>query len=222
MTLATLICTNCQTAYAVTSRSVVLPFVCSKCEPKKCADPACVCQHDPEFTDDVPVTPVETPDYSNFASMSLATTPDNTVVETPVETPDCNDASVEATTALIDDLTKQLEGERATVMAGDSRIAELEMQLIEARATVTEYGGLLAKMTKYCSDLGNYIEDDCVKIADLFGRNIELLAELDETHEQEEKSYRVIAKLLNENCELAGKVEFAGEVLTSLYATKVS
>lgn len=112
MTLSTLICTKCQSAVAVTGRGVTLPFICDSCSciqgssdgPGyfKCSTPWCFCQ-----------------DYPNYRES------DSIVTEA------CSDASVESTTAIIDDLTTQLEAERQTVMAGESRIVELGTQITD-------------------------------------------------------------------------------------------
>jgi endogenous inhibitor of DNA gyrase (YacG/DUF329 family) len=117
----------------------------------------------------------------------------------PSDTPDCSESSVEATTQLIDDLNAQLESERAMVME------------LEAQRAVWEKKD----------------QDQCVDNFNLLGRNIELLAEIDElkaelekTHTQEEKCYKTIAVLLNQKYEAEGALKFAGELLTSLYVTR--
>lgn len=113
--MTTLICTKCQSAVAVTGRSVTLPFICDSCSciqgssdgPGyfKCSIPSCYCQNDPNYRESSPL---------------IAT-----------EAPSCGDASVEATTKIIDDLTAQLEAERQTVMTGEGRIVELGTQITD-------------------------------------------------------------------------------------------
>ena len=165
MTISTLICTKCQSAVAVTGRIVTLPFICDSClciqGPSdgpgyfKCSIPSCYCQNDPNYRESSPL---------------IAT-----------EALDCSDASVEATTKIIDDLTAQLESERQTVMTGEGRIAELEAQLL---ATVTG-------------------------LSNLFGRNIELLAEVDELDAE-------LDEALAKKNEAEAKVQFAGDLITSI------
>ena len=192
MTLSTLICTKCQSAVAVTGRSVTLPFICDSCSQHfdalnaldvsdgpgyfKCSIPSCCCQNDPNYKESSPL---------------IAT-----------EAPSCGDASVEATTKIIDDLTAQLEAERQTVMTGEGRIAELEAQLLEVKEEYTKLQG-------YCGDLGNYIQDDRTQIAGLFGRNIELLAEIDELDAE-------LDEALAKKNGAEAKVQFAGDLITSI------
>ena len=172
MTLSTLICTKCQSAVAVTGRSVTLPFICDSCSQRfdaldvsdgpgyfKCSIPSCFCQNDPNYKESSPL---------------IAT-----------EAPSCGDASVEATTKIIDDLTAQLEAERQTVMTGEGRIAELEAQLIDAKDEYTKLQGYL------------------------FGRNIELLAEIDELDAE-------LDEALAKKNGAEAKVQFAGDLITSI------
>lgn len=186
MTLSTLICTKCQSAVAVTGRSVTLPFICDSCSQRfdalgmpvtfKCLIPSCYCQNDPNYKESSPL---------------IAT-----------EAPSCGDASVESTTAIIDDLTAQLEAERQTVMAAQGRIAELDAQLIEAKDEYT-------KLQSYCGDLGNYIQDDRTQIAGLLGRNIDLLAEADKLDAE-------LGEALAKKNEAEAKAQFAGDLITSI------
>ena len=185
MTLSTLICTKCQSAVAVTGRIVTLPFICDSCSQRfdalgaaltfKCSIPSCFCQNDPNYKESNPLIATEAP---------------------------CGDASVEATTKIIDDLTAQLEAERQTVMTGEGRIAKLEAQLLEVKEEYTKLQG-------YCGDLGNYIQDDRTQIAGLFGRNIELLAEIDELDAE-------LDEALAKKNGAEAKVQFAGDLITSI------
>lgn len=131
--MTTLICTKCQSAVAVTGRSVTLPFICDSCSYThsssdgpgyfKCSIPSCFCQNDPN--------------YRESESESIVTEA-------------CSDASVESTTAIIDDLTTQIEAERQTVMAGESRIVELGTQITDLCDQNIE---LLATIDKLKSDV---------------------------------------------------------------------
>jgi hypothetical protein len=118
----------------------------------------------------------------------------------------CDSASVEATTQLIDDLTAQLEAERATVM--------------QLKETLTATDDVLLKMKDYCEELGRQLHGANGYCTMLLGRNIELLAEVEEAHIREEKCYSTIAKLINQRNESMAKAQFAGEVLTSIFAIK--
>lgn len=62
-----------------------------------------------------------------------------------------DEVSVEATTKIIDDITAQLEAERQTVMAGESRIVELGTQITDLCDQNIE---LLATIDKLKSDVG--------------------------------------------------------------------
>jgi hypothetical protein len=161
----------------------------------KCESPGCACQNNPDFKEN----PMKT------LRVEKDTAPDMDAAF------DCAEASAKATTQLIDDLTTQLESERATV--------------IETKELLAKTEDLLLKQTSYCEVLGKEYYEQSENMTSLFGRNIELLAEIDElkaeleqSHTQEEKCYKTIAVLLNQKYEAEGALKFAGELLASLYA----
>ena len=202
MTLSTLICTKCQCAIAVSDRSVVLPFVCNYCTQR--ADALAVitkkCGNPNCVCHNNPL-------FSD---------------DLPSEPTDCKDISVEEIMApqvaltnavMIDDLNTQLESERATV--------------IETKELLAKTEDLLLKQTSYCEVLGDQLAGNSQNTTSVIGRNIELLAEIDElkaeleeSHTQEEKCYKTIAVLLNQKYEADGALKFAGELLTSVYVAK--
>jgi endogenous inhibitor of DNA gyrase (YacG/DUF329 family) len=208
MTLSTLICTKCQYAIAVSDRSVVLPFVC-----KACQNPDLQAYEARLATGKQRADALLLPLFKCGNPKCVCYNDPGFTDNLPSDTPDCSESSVEATTQLIDDLNAQLESERATV--------------IETKELLAKTEDLLLKQTSYCEVLGDQLAENSQNTTSVIGRNIDLLAEIDElkteleeSHTQEEKCYKTIAVLLNQKYEAEGAIKFAGELLTSVYAAK--
>jgi hypothetical protein len=125
--------------------------------------------------------------------------------ETPSASCGCNTASVEATTQLIANLELQLEGERTTIILNGARIAELEMQLLEAKDD--------AAATKIAAAIE--LDEADLEYQDAV---VALNHELEMAHEYEERSYRTIDRLLEENDDLKKCIEELGGMIIDCVA----
>jgi hypothetical protein len=128
MTLSTLICIKCNSAYYVSGRNIVLPYVCPDCK-----------ETQQEYEDMTPAT--------CFCDDQTCQPPNR-------DTRDyCDTASVENTTALIADLELQLEAERRTILVREVRIAELEKEVKKSdnklKDALVEFSGVIRIIETY-------------------------------------------------------------------------
>jgi hypothetical protein len=209
MTLSTLICTKCSSPVAVSGRGVVLPFVCDECDfnfTQEYSDMA------PKKTSTKEVTP--TPCEAGTCDC----VPESKVYPPSAEgEPGCDTASIENTTALIADLELQLEAERQTIVADEAKIAELEMQLIEAK---DDYAAVKAEKDLSC--VMGIITVNAAK-ATLAQKDEEigtLRQAVVAAEESEAKAFRFSRFALRQRDRSEIRAEFAKELLLALYAER--